>query len=92
MLRLCQEFQCKDARLLINRMELGDIQRVRGGRFNMGGAGSNVLRVYNVASNLLSSAADGILSGNATCPWRYWAWQRVGHCRSCVLIVKWSDV
>ena len=37
MLRLCQGFWRKAARLSINRMESEEIQRGRGERFNMGG-------------------------------------------------------
>ena len=61
-------------------MELGDIQRGRGGSFNLGGTGSKVLRVWNFASTLLSSAVGVSLSGNTLCPRRYWAWQHVGRC------------
>ena len=58
-LRLWRGLWRRDAHLLISRMDLGDIQRGRGGRFRVGGTGSRVLRVWNLESTLMSSTAGG---------------------------------
>ena len=70
-LRMWLGFCFKAARLSTNRMESGDIQRGQGGHFSLGGTGSRVLRVWNFASNLLSSAVGGrgVWSGILSFPW-----------------------
>ena len=45
MLRLWQWLRRMAARLSINQIECGDIQRGRGGRFRLGVTGSRVLRI-----------------------------------------------
>ena len=61
----------RDARLSMICMYLGDIQRGQRGRFRMGGTGSKVLMVWNLAYNPLSYASGvGGLSRNPLLPWR----------------------
>ena len=58
------------AHLSINRMEYGYIQRGIGGSFILGGTGSRVLRVWNLALALISSVVGGGLSINVLIPRR----------------------
>ena len=89
--RLWWGFRRKAALLSINRMEAGDIQRGRGGRFSLGGTGYRALRFWNLSSALLRSLAGRSLSGNDILPLRYRKWKRVGQRRSHDLGMEWSD-
>ena len=91
MFRLWQGFRRKSYLLLINQMESGDIQRGQGGRLRLMGAGSKVLRVWNLVLSLLNSLAGRSLSRNYLLPLRYRARQRVGRRSSRALRVKWSN-
>ena len=58
-LRLWKGLRHRDVCISISRIDLGNIQKGRGGRFRVGGNGSKLLMVWNFTSNPPSSATGG---------------------------------